>query len=50
MGLRDGGLGQAFLAQPSGLAGGTGAPGTLWVADAESSATRPEMMWFSYCL
>jgi thiol-disulfide isomerase/thioredoxin len=36
-GLRDGGPDEAFLAQPSGLAVGTG---TLWVADAESSALR----------
>jgi thiol-disulfide isomerase/thioredoxin len=36
-GLRDGGPGEAFLAQPSGLAA---AGDLLWVADAESSALR----------
>jgi len=41
-GLRDGPPDEAFFAQPSGLAVGAGAadPGTLWVADAESSALR----------
>jgi thiol-disulfide isomerase/thioredoxin len=40
-GLRDGRPDEAFFAQPSGLAtGGRGDPGTLWVADAESSAVR----------
>jgi thiol-disulfide isomerase/thioredoxin len=37
-GLRDGPLGTAFFAQPSGLV--TDAEGTLWVADAETSALR----------
>lgn len=37
-GLRDGPPDAAFLAQPSGLA--VGADGTLWVADAETSAVR----------
>ena len=37
-GLRDGGPDEAFFAQPSGLA--VDADGTLWVADAESSALR----------
>ena len=37
-GLRDGRPVEAFLAQPSGLA--SGPDGTLWVADAESSALR----------
>jgi thiol-disulfide isomerase/thioredoxin len=36
-GLRDGGLGEAFFAQPSGLAP---SGDVLWVADAESSALR----------
>ena len=36
-GLRDGGPGEAFFAQPSGLAA---AGDVLWVADAESSALR----------
>jgi thiol-disulfide isomerase/thioredoxin len=41
-GLRDGPFGDAFLAQPSGLAVGPGAGGgdTLWVADSETSAVR----------
>src|SRR6185437_6469603 len=39
-GLRDGGPAEAFFAQPSGLAVDPGASGTLWVADAESSALR----------
>jgi thiol-disulfide isomerase/thioredoxin len=50
-GLRDGRPDEAFFAQPSGLAAGAagagpggvppaGDPGTLWVADAESSALR----------
>jgi thiol-disulfide isomerase/thioredoxin len=42
-GLRDGRPDEAFFAQPSGLAVGAGpggGPGTLWVADAESSALR----------
>ncbi len=38
-GLRDGRPDEAFFAQPSGLAVGAD-PGTLWVADAESSALR----------
>jgi thiol-disulfide isomerase/thioredoxin len=37
-GLRDGGPDEAFFAQPSGLA--VDPAGTLWVADAESSALR----------
>ncbi|ANY05177.1 NHL domain-containing thioredoxin family protein [Pseudonocardia sp. HH130630-07] len=37
-GLRDGAFGEAFLAQPSGVA--TGPDGTLWVADSEVSALR----------
>ena len=37
-GLRDGRPEEAFFAQPSGLA--TGPDGTLWVADAETSALR----------
>jgi thiol-disulfide isomerase/thioredoxin/sugar lactone lactonase YvrE len=37
-GLRDGSLESVFFAQPSGLA--TGPDGTLWVADAETSALR----------
>ncbi|NMH80678.1 redoxin domain-containing protein [Pseudonocardia xinjiangensis] len=37
-GLRDGAPGEAFFAQPSGLA--VGPYGTLWVADAETSALR----------
>ncbi len=37
-GLRDGRPEEAFFAQPSGLT--AGADGTLWVADAESSAVR----------
>ena len=42
-GLRDGRPSEAFFAQPSGLAAGVSGPdhpGTLWVADAESSALR----------
>jgi thiol-disulfide isomerase/thioredoxin len=37
-GLRDGSCEEAFFAQPSGLA--TAADGTLWLADAETSAVR----------
>ncbi len=37
-GLRDGAPGEAFFAQPSGLA--VDADGTLWVADSETSALR----------
>jgi len=37
-GLRDGDPGEAFFAQPSGLAAGP--DGTLWVADSETSALR----------
>jgi sugar lactone lactonase YvrE/thiol-disulfide isomerase/thioredoxin len=37
-GLRDGSPAEAFFAQPSGLA--VGPDGTLWVADAETSALR----------
>lgn len=37
-GLRDGPLGTAFFAQPSGLT--TDGEGTLWVADSETSALR----------